>query len=265
MRLRLALPRHKILLCLSVSDNLQIFGAGLITFIGLGIQPSVTSQSCQVLRQIIEVVGMQSHSASSGFIVLLAIERYIACIHGLRLHVIITQSRANLAIVSVWVISILCGLLVLHPNEPNNSPLPISNTLSNLWTCIITTTVPIVVLTIVQARLYHLSCTKLKVAPHTMFGRQKERDDLARRHLKLGISASVVIIMYVVCMLPMACLSVYILFNPEQDVFKVRQTVTSLALLNTFIDPFVYGFGMSDMRQGIKRQFKNLKDRSCRK
>ena len=265
MRLRLALPRHKILLCLSVSDNLQILGAGLIAFIGLRLQPIVTSQSCQVLRQIIEVIGMQTHTTSSGFIVLLAIERYIACIYSLRFHVIITQSKTNLAVASVWVISILCGLLGLHPNEPNYSPLPISNTLRSQWIYIITTAVPTVVLTIVQARLYRLSSTKLKVVPHNMFGSQKEKVDLARRHLKLGISASIVIIMYVVCMLPMACLSVYILINPEKDVFKIKQNVTSLALLNTFIDPFVYGFGMSDMRQGIKRQFKSLKDCVCRK
>ena len=97
-----------------------------------------------------------------------------------------------------------------------------------------------------------------------MFGSQKEKHDLARRHLKLGISASVVIIMYVVCMLPMACLSLYILLHPQKDMSKVKQNVTSFALLNTFIDPFVYGLGMADMRQGIKREFKKLRQRACK-
>ena len=86
VRFRLALPRHKILLCLSVSDNLQILGIGLVAFIGLGLQPTVTSQSCQVLRQIVELIGTQTHIASSGFIILLAIERYIACIFSLKIH-----------------------------------------------------------------------------------------------------------------------------------------------------------------------------------
>ena len=71
VRFRLALPRHKILLCLSISDNLQILGAGIVAFIGLGLQLTVTSQSCQVLRQIEEIIATQTHVASSGFIILL--------------------------------------------------------------------------------------------------------------------------------------------------------------------------------------------------
>ena len=112
VRFRLSLPRHKILLCLSVSDNLQILGGGLIAFIGLHLQPSVTSQSCQVLRQTIEVVAAQTHNASTCFILLLSIERYIACVYCLRFYMIITPSRANIAVISVWVFSILKWLII---------------------------------------------------------------------------------------------------------------------------------------------------------
>ena len=264
MRFRLSLPRHKILLCLSISDNLQILGTGLIALIGLVFQLPVTSQSCQVLRQIIEVIGMQTHSASSGFILLLAIERYIACIYSLRFYAIVTPSRANFAVVSVGVISILGGLLALHPYEANYSQIVLSNIPRIRWLYLITVLVSSISLIAVQGSLYRLSRIKLKVVPHDMFGSQKEKYDLIKRHLKLGFSASIVVIMYLVCMLPMACLFVFILFHPQRDLLKVRENVMSFTMLNTFVDPFLYGFGMADIRQGIKKEFKKLKQYVCK-
>ena len=263
VRFRLALPRHKILLFLSVSDSIQILGAGLIGVIGMGLQPAVTSLSCQVLRQTIEVVGMQTHSASSGFIVLLAIERYVACIHSLRFHTIVTSSRTSFAVVSVWVISILCGLLALHPNEPNYKKDMMYNGVPTLSVFTTTSLMSTFVLIVVQARLYRLSRTKLKVVPSNLFGNQKEKNDLMRRQLKLGFAASVVIITYIVCILPLTCLFIYILFNPKKDLFKVKGVAVFFAMLNTFVDPLVYGLGMADIRQGIRRDIKNLKQRFC--
>ena len=122
-----------------------------------------------------------------------------------------------------------------------------------------TTLVTTLVLIVVQARLYKLSRTKLKVVPHNMFGAQKEKDDLTRRQLKLGFAASIVIIMYVVCMLPVACLLVYSRLNPKNDVYSIRTILVFLSSMNTFFDPFVYGLGMADMRQGIKGEFRKLK------
>ena len=265
MRFRLALPRHRILLFLSVSDSLQILGAGLIGAIGMALQPAVTSLSCQVLRQIIEVVGTQTHTASSGFIVLLAMERYVACIHSLRFYTIVTSSRTSFAVVSVWVISILCGLLALHPNDPNYTQDMMGNGARTLLVYIATSLMTTLVLITVQVRLYMLSRTKLKVVPNNLFGNQKEKDDLMRRQLKLGFAASVVIITYIVCILPLACLFTYILLNPTKDMFEAKGVAVPFAMLNTFVDPFVYGFGMADIRQGISRYFKNLKQRFCSK
>ena len=264
VRFRLALPRHKILLCLSVSDDLQILGTTLITFIGQGLQPTVISQSCQILRQAIEVVAAQTHCASTGFILLLAIERYIACIYSLRFHAIMTPSRANFAVISVWVISILCGLLALHPDAPNSSQILFGSNPRSLWLYITTVVVSSISLTVVQGSLYRLSRTKLKVVPHNMFGTQKEKYDSTRRQLKLSFAASIVVIMYVVCMLPLACLSAYRLFNPKRELAEVTVVAVFLTMFNTFVDPFVYGLGMGDMRQGIKREFKQLRQCVCK-
>ena len=263
VRFRLTLPRHKILLCLSLSDNLQIVGLGLFASIGLLLQPSVTSQTCQVMRQITEIVAVQANIASSGFILLLAVERYIACVFSLRFFLIFTSSRANFAVVSVWMISILCGLLALHPNEPNYSKTA-SNNARILLAYSVMVIVSSVSLIIIQAHLYRLSRTKFRVEPVIKFGTQREKDDLTKRQLKLGFAASIVIVLYLICMLPMACLFFYLLLNPEKDMAKMREAVSILTMLNMFVDPFVYGFGMADMRQGIKRQCIDWKRRICK-
>ena len=122
-----------------------------------------------------------------------------------------------------------------------------------------TTLVTTLVLIIVQARLYKLSRTKLKVVPHNMFGTQKEKDDLTRRQLELGFAASIVIIMYVVCMLPVACLLVYSRLNPKNNVCSFRRVLVFFSVMNTISDPFVYDLGMADMHQGIKGESKKLK------
>ena len=177
---------------------------------------------------------------------------------------IVTPSRTNLAIASVWVVSISSGLLSL-PNEPNYSQLALSKNLRAFYVYVMTTLVTTLVLIMVQARLYKLSRTKLKVVPHNMFGAQKEKDDLTRKQLKLGFAASIVIVMYVVCMLPMACLSVYSKVYPKSDVSSIRKVLVFFTLVNTFIDSFVYGLGMADMRQGIKGEVKKLKQRVLQK
>ena len=264
VRFRLALPRHKILFCLSVSDDLQILGITLITLIGLGLQPTLISPSCQMLRLIVEIIAAQTHYASTGFILLLAIERYIACIYSLRFHAIMTPSKTNFAVVSVWIISILCGLLALHPNESNYSQILYSNNPRSSWLYITTVVVSSISLTVVQGSLYRLCRTKLKVVPQNMFGTQKEKYDLTRRQLKLSFAASIVVIMYIVCMLPLACISAYILSNPKRELVEVTVVALFLTMFNTFVDPFVYGLGMGDMRQAIKRELKQLKQRVCK-
>ena len=136
-----------------------------------------------------------------------------------------------------------------------------SNNSRIMWLYVVTVVVSSVSLIIVQARLYKLSRAKLKVEPVIKFGTQREKDDLTKRQLKLGFAASAVALLYVVCMCPLACLFAYLLLNPEKDVAMKKDTVLILAMLNTFADPFVYGFGMADLRQGIKREYTNLRKR----
>ena len=259
-RFRLSMPRHTILLWLSISDNFQILSATLHFAAGQAINPSIISLTCQVLRHMVEVLGVMGHCASSGCIIALSVERYIACVYSLRLHALVTSERVTRALISIVVISIVLGLLVIHPQTPNYSTEVISNGKRILLVFIITVYLSSVILTIIQFHLYRISRSKLRVTPHHItHGAQKEGQDLTRRQINLGIAASVVVVMYIACMFPIACLFAYTLVHHGKEVGGIRAYLLALAILNTFADPFVYGFGMADVRKGIKKEFSKLK------
>lgn len=261
-RFRLTVPRHTILLWLSISDNFQILSATLLFAVGQVIKPLVRSLTCQVMRQMTDVLAVIGHCASSGCIIALSVERYIACVHSLRLHVLVTSERVTRALVSIGVISIVLGLLVIHPQTPNYSLEVMSNGERILLVFIITVYLSSVILAIIQFRLYRITRSKLKITPHhVMHGTHKEDRDITRRQIKLGIAASVVVVLYIACMFPVACLFAVTLIHPDKEVGQIRAFLVALAITNTFADPFVYGFGMADVREGIKQEFSKLKNR----
>ena len=260
-RFRLTLPRHKILLCLLVSDTFIILCATLMFAAGRAIKPARSSLTCQAMLQVSEVFAMTTHCASSGFIIALSIERYIACVHSLRLHVLVTSERVNRALFSICVISIALGLLVIDPQRKNDSVgVAIDRKPFSVLFSIIAF-LSSIALAIIQLRLYRITRLKLKVTPHHMLhGTQKEGRDLLKRQIKLAISASVVVILYILCMFPLSCLLLYHLLCPNNDSKNITPFFGALAITNTLVDPFVYGFGMADIREGIKKEYRKLKN-----
>ena len=258
-RFRLTLPRHRILLCLSISDGCQILCATLFFAVGRAINPWKTSLTCQTMRRASDVLAMMSHCASSGFSIALSIERYIACVHSLRLHVLVTSERVNRALFSICVISIALGLLVIDPQTKNYSVgVAIDRKPFSVVFAIIAF-LSSITLAIIQLRLYRITRLKHKVTPHHMLhGAQEEGRDLLKRHIKLAISASVVVILYILCMFPISCLLLYHLLYPNNDSKNITPFLGILAITNTFADPFVYGFGMADVRGSIKKEYCKL-------
>ena len=260
-RFRLTLPRYKILLCLSVSDNFIILCATLMFGTGRAINPSRSSLTCQTMLQAMEVLAMMSRCASSGCIIALSIERYIACVHSLRLHVLITDERVNRALLSICVISIVLGLIVIDPQAKNYTVGVASDRERFSVVFFIIVFLSSIILAIIQVRLYRITRAKLQVNPHqTLHGAQEEGRDLLRHQIKVAIAASVVVIFYIICMFPLACLLLYHLLYPNNDYKNITPFFGALAVTNTFADPFVYGFGMADVRKGIKKEYRKLKN-----
>ncbi len=260
--LRLELPRHKILLSLTVSDCFQISVSAVIQQIMRVSGIEMTSVACQVLRRVVGVITGVTIMASSGSIVALSVERYFACVHCYRAHEIVSDKRVVRALFGIWGFGLICSLLDKQSYRFDFSstvyqPAMVSRV---IFAGIVLTSTAI--LLYVQVRLYQVSRRLMRVNPGVGGASVPVEDanNLRRDQMRVAIAASAVIVMYVVCMCPLAF---YFMLFDVLEKTKEHETIGFicylLALLNTFADPFVYGFGMSDTRQAIKRELRKFK------
>eukprot|EP00794_Sanderia_malayensis_P017251 gene17251-18975_t len=259
-KFHLRLPRHKILLSLTISDSIQIILLALLQVAGTVFHLKATTFFCQVIRKLTETISVVTTLTSSGSIIALSFERYVACIHCFRYHKIITDELINVSLGCIWVFSVLLGLTDPDRYIPNFTlvSLPLSKTFCIIYAGITLSSTVIVLY--VQIRLYILSSKKNKVSTNCSYGRGAEESDLRNRQLKLSFIASGIVAMYVLCMCPLAFYGISTkLEHIENDRSKIRMVCIVLAAANTFIDPFLYGFGMSDTRVAIIKEIRKIK------
>ncbi len=253
-------PRYRILLSLNISDSIQIAGGAFLSILSYSFLPRSDSVGCQVIRKLFEFLGISTVVMSSGSILLLTFERYVACVHSLRFYDIVTDDRVSRALYCIWVVAILCGLIDKERYEPNYTAMPLVFTKA---ICVIYTIVVFgssIILTCVQIRLYLLSRKKMKVLPFNNFGRAAEENDRRKAEMKVAIVASAVVGLYMICMCPLAFYIISAGFDDtNNDVSAFRVISIMLLAVNTVADPFVYGFGMSDTRQKIMTELRKIK------
>ncbi len=261
---RLDLPRHKILLSLAISDYFQIAFITLLQFIGTASNLKTTNRACQVVRKTMEVTVVVTTIATSGSILALAIERYVACIHCFRAHEIVSEKRVKRAVVGIWIFGFICSVCDKERYQANflQVAFPLTRAFKILYTIVILTSSAM--LLFIQFRLYKESHRLMKVRPDTSnnFSSSAEANNMRRNQLKVSFIASIVIVMYVICMCPLAFYIVATEIQQNQEAtLDIRQTVIGLNQINTFADPFVYGVGMSDTRKAMIREMQHLKQR----
>ncbi len=259
---RLELPRHLILLSLAASDYFQIAFMAFLQLIGTFSGLKATDPTCQIVRKSIEVTVVVTTVTTSGSILALSIERYMACIHCFRAHEIVSEKRVLKALGGIWGFGIICSLCDEKRYEANLSQVafPLTRAFKILYTIVVLTSS--VVLLFIQFRLYRESHRLIRVNPATgtSFGSDAEANDMRRSQLKVSFVASIVIVMYVVCMCPLAFYIVVTEIRPDYGILSVRQAVICFNQINTFADPFVYGFGMSDTRRGMMREIREIRE-----
>eukprot|EP00794_Sanderia_malayensis_P007733 gene7733-8573_t len=258
---RLTLSCHHILASLAVSDVVQTYGMFFCVFLGAHTNRETKSFACQLDRKLIATLFSGTVVTSTGSILLLSIERYVACFHCFRVHTIFTEERVKRIIYAIWITGSICGFIDYKRYKPNYSAVvvPLTTTLDIMYVAVVVPTS--VIMFILQSRLYLLSMRKTTVHPSFNFGRQAEVSDVRRRQLKLAFNASYAIIMYKACMLPLVSYIIFTGFKEKNDESKFRRVSIFLASLNAQVDPFIYGFGMPDLRREMKRELKAWKRR----
>ncbi len=148
----LRLPRHKILLSLNISDSIQIAGMAILHILGFISQAKSSSAGCQVIRKVMEFLGIATVVSSTGSVLLLSFERYIACVHCLRLYDIVTDNLVHKALYCIWAVAFLCGLADKERYQPNYTvvALVLTRSISIIYTIVFLSST--VVLAFVQGR-----------------------------------------------------------------------------------------------------------------
>ena len=257
--LRINLPRHVAMLCLTISDALQIFTFfwSVTTMYMLNVKKYSTV--CDISRRIRFFVITMTVAVTSLSIIVLSVERYVACIHSFHLQQIFTKERMVRGISCIWIIGLICGTMAIVLEDKNRTVAKIVNVVFIFPTSII--------ISIAQCRLLVFSRKKLtRVIPGTALGCETEMPDFRRKEMKVAFIASIVAIAYIVGMIPGACLSLYELIHRRSSSTSLRLGLNKLMIINNFADPFIYGIGVVDARKAIVRNLiavKNLITRFC--
>ena len=254
----LALPRHKIMLSLCISDGLQV----LLIFLSVctGYRLTTGDKACIVLRQISLFAASLTLPVSSLAILALSFERYVACIHSFHLYQILTDMRVKLGTISVWIIGFIATTITVAIHPKNTREIVLDD-LDAFRIIAVIFVIPVsIAVIIIQARLFFFSRKKLRtIFPARPFGVQAELADLCKKQLKVAIVASVVVISFVVCMIPLAVVYLYELLNSVTVSLSLKKNCIALVMVNAFIDPYIYGFGVADTRKLIIKNVRKIK------
>ena len=258
----MTLPRHKIMMSLTISDALQIFTITVLMICNkISKETSYYDVACKYNHAIIIFFGTVTLFVSSMSIVSLSIERYITCIYSLHVYHILTTTRISIAIAIQWAMGIVIGVISACLHLTSERPQALLESSTNIPVSVFIILPSATVITVIQLRLFLFSRSKLdRVRPVNAFGNQAEMTDFRKRQLKITFIASIVAIAYIVCMFPMAIFYAYewqhgiIMDNNFKSVFA------SLVMVNTLIDPFIYGIGIQETRKLMLKNMKEAKD-----
>ena len=256
--MRLSVPRHMIMLSLSLSDGIQliVLFASMLTSIIFNF--NVEENACFITRRVISFTGLLTICVSSCTIAMLSVERYIACIHSFRLHQIMEERRVLIGIILIWVTGAICAVPTAFDKQSFVSQTTFEN--DEISKTIISTVVVIssaVILT-VQIRLFLFSRTKVsRVRPTQAFGCQAELADYRKKQMKIAFVAAIVAIGYLVCMLPLSAVFIHELLYHTETPLSTKEKIAALANLNTLANPIIYGLGVKDTRRLVLKSIKN--------
>ena len=259
--LRLSSPRHVILLCLSISDCLQIIVDAVCLIVLKIVNTTTMSTTCKAFGHAIVFNTGLTFVVSSFSLVALSIDRYITLCYSLRRHVLLTNYRAKIGAAALWAIGLIAGTTATAFEQHGQSSVILTNS-PLLGKFIVGTTILVsVVLIFVQVRLIVLSRRNLRrVLPGETLQRKPAQRYGFRRQLRIAFVASIIFVSYLICMVPASFVIIATEFvGLWKPTHRIQMFVISLGMINTILNPFIYGIGMADTRQQIKRDLNKLK------
>ena len=258
---QLTLPHHKIMMSLTLSDALQIFilSAWVLCRRILGMIQNQEA-ACKYSQTVVLFFVTVTFLVSSWNTVTLSLERYISCIYSLHIYTILTTRRVALVISAQWIVGIGLGVTAVCLHQMTDA-LNISNSSMNQQLMVLVIFTSATVIASIQIRLLHFSHSKLaKTKPNSSFGTKAEMAGFRKRQMKITFVASIVAVSYIVCMFPIAVLSAYEWQHGPITNRLLKFALIAMAMLNSLLDPVIYGLGVRDTRRLMWKNIKQVKD-----
>ena len=256
---QLALPRHKIMLSLTISDALQIF----VVFVTIIFESLISGTkheeaACKYIKRTRAIFIPLTFFVSSVNIISLCIERYISCIHSLYVYHIMTAKRVVSVLIAEWMIGTVIGAVTLYLNVYKGLEKTESSAI--MYASVLIAFPSAAIIIVIQLRLFYFSRKVAKVKPGPASGNQPELVDFRRRQVKVTFVASIVAIAYIVCMFPLTITNAWEWHHGERKNGPWKSAFYFLASLNTMCDPLIYGLGIGETRKMIWKNIKQIRD-----
>ena len=260
-KLKLQKQMHQFLLSLSLADLFQMIGMMVTIIIVHSMKSNFETNICRHARRALYFFLYSMIGCSSGSIIAISVERYIACIHCFRLHSILTKKRTIVSISLIWCAGLFFGAVVeilLADGKLNEGAFE-----SGEFVVIYVNTIIILatsaVLIFVQARLFVLIRAKMRVHPGGESGvTSQARSTFFVRQVKISVAVGAVVVAYLACMLPLSLLPFLKPNMSSSEFAKLGKKVTVLNLFNPALDPFIYGIGIMEIRNTILSDYRSL-------
>ena len=255
---RFDLQRHTILFSLSLSDAFVTFGLFILGIVNKTTILTIESSGCTIYRRFTIFIACSTLVVSSVSIIAMAVERYISCVHSFHVHRILTESRVRSWSICTWIMGVVIGILAAFTSHFDGNIIIPNHSIVQYVYLIFAIPASVFVI-VIQVRLFIFSRTKIKrIAPTGAFGVKLELFDYKRKQMKIAFMAGIVATAFVVCMIPLAIVFLYELLSDVTVSSSYRSVCLSLSLSNSFVDPFIYGFGVADTRRKMLRDFKKV-------
>ncbi|XP_065054747.1 melanocortin receptor 4-like [Rhopilema esculentum] len=257
-----SLPRHKILFSLSLSHVLQIGISNIIFLVIKAFSMKSHETQCIAMRRCIQFIAPLNLVVTSLNLIALSVERYVACVHGLRFHQIVTNGRVTAALALIWSLGFILAAFnfaIIRPAPTIEGQAFLSETPLLRVIAFVVEIPTCLTLIVIQAKLLAVSRKKLLVVqPGVSTSSQAEQRGLWKRQLKIAFVAGMVVVTYLVCTFPGALIALQtVITYGTLPVDKYHFTLV-LWMANAVTDPFIYGFGMRDTRLALIKRAKRI-------
>ena len=209
----------------------------------------------QFFHNVVFAILSYTYLVSVFLTLLLAIERYISCVYGIRREVILTDKRVLIMAVSAWILPFIPLVSTLSLDSETGTQQCSQNKSISSYSNAIILAVVFLIIVCVYAQLYRLSKKHIRRirALRASVGNEINNISRIREDLKVAFVASVISLEIGIFLLPRSVFVILLETGRCNAMCRAGLRIANLLLaLHPIANVLVYSLGMKQLREVIK-------------